>query len=105
MSPDTHTSTAGKHYFYYGHRRPSRNLQVIFGGLFTNRKTLPSSTIEGDPLSSGRQKSIPLLSPPPLSLTPPFPRDDARMIKMNNIHTWFGLKQSLCCENQILGAR
>ncbi|KAK8952965.1 Pentatricopeptide repeat-containing protein [Platanthera guangdongensis] len=55
MPPATHTSTAGKHCFYYGHRRPSRNRPVVFGGLFTNRKTLPSSTVEGDTLSGSRQ--------------------------------------------------
>ncbi|KAK8961944.1 hypothetical protein KSP40_PGU002393 [Platanthera guangdongensis] len=56
MPPATHTSTAGKHYFYYSHYRPSRNRPVVFGYLFTNRKILPSSTVEGDTLSGGCQR-------------------------------------------------
>ncbi|KAJ0978013.1 hypothetical protein J5N97_013487 [Dioscorea zingiberensis] len=33
-----------KYYFYYGHRRPSQNRPVVYGGLFSNRKTIPSSS-------------------------------------------------------------
>ncbi|KAK8961799.1 hypothetical protein KSP40_PGU005420 [Platanthera guangdongensis] len=56
MPPAAHTYTAGKHCFYYRHCRPSRNRPVVFGGLFTNRKILPSSTFEGDTLSGGCQR-------------------------------------------------
>ncbi|CAL9752872.1 unnamed protein product [Musa acuminata subsp. burmannicoides] len=49
--PDTATTStppsAGrgcrKFYFFYGHRKPSQNRPVVRGGLFSNRKTLPSS--------------------------------------------------------------
>ncbi|KAK8961698.1 hypothetical protein KSP40_PGU005418 [Platanthera guangdongensis] len=56
MPPTAHTSTAEKHSFYYNHCWPSRNHPVVFGGLFTNRKLLPSSTFEGDTLSRDCQR-------------------------------------------------
>ncbi|KAM0947864.1 putative tetratricopeptide-like helical domain superfamily [Dioscorea sansibarensis] len=37
------SSLPKKHYFYYGHRRPSQNRPIVHGGLFTNRKALPSN--------------------------------------------------------------
>ncbi|KAI3440082.1 uncharacterized protein J3R85_003933 [Psidium guajava] len=31
-----------KPYFFYGHRKPSQNRPVVYGGLFSSRKTIPA---------------------------------------------------------------
>ncbi|KAG0496060.1 hypothetical protein HPP92_000751 [Vanilla planifolia] len=65
MPPGTSSpaSATRKHYFYYGHRRPSQNRPVVYGGLFTNRKTLPSSSpfsaADFDLLSVRRPSKLP----------------------------------------------
>ncbi|WOL08737.1 pentatricopeptide repeat-containing protein [Canna indica] len=46
---DVHSDSVGavgggpRKYFFYGHRKPSQNRPVVRGGLFSNRKILPSS--------------------------------------------------------------
>uniref|UniRef100_A0A1D1XCN3 Pentatricopeptide repeat-containing protein At4g20740 n=1 Tax=Anthurium amnicola TaxID=1678845 RepID=A0A1D1XCN3_9ARAE len=68
-------AAAAKKFFYFGHRRPSRNRPVVHGGIFTNRTVLPS------PVSSprGRHPSYPAVDfrdwdpdppPPPATTTP-----------------------------------
>ncbi|XP_020590105.1 LOW QUALITY PROTEIN: pentatricopeptide repeat-containing protein At4g20740 [Phalaenopsis equestris] len=61
MPPARPPAAARKPYFYSGHRRPSQNRPVVFGGLFTNRETLPSSA--ADRISVHRRPPNPLSSP------------------------------------------
>ncbi|KAI0527527.1 hypothetical protein KFK09_003131 [Dendrobium nobile] len=79
-----------KPYFYYGHRRPSQNRPVVFGGLFTNRKSLPFSAadrLSGDrpskprshPTIDFRNWDPDLSSPSSSSSLPSLPDSDRRL--------------------------
>lgn len=46
MPPRSLPPNPKKHYFFYGHRKPSQNRPTVHGGLFSNRQTLnPKSKI------------------------------------------------------------
>ncbi|XP_010537374.1 PREDICTED: pentatricopeptide repeat-containing protein At4g20740 isoform X2 [Tarenaya hassleriana] len=60
--------------YFYGHRKPSRNRSVVYGGLFSNRQSLsrdPSST-SGDRKTFDFRKWDPESRLPP-AITPPSP--------------------------------
>ncbi|KAK4785798.1 hypothetical protein SAY86_002487 [Trapa natans] len=40
MAPNAPVAKPTKPYFFYGHRRPSQNRPVVYGSLFSSRKTL-----------------------------------------------------------------